>query len=187
MDENKPVVTTNLLDVRQPFEAKELIANIKEAILGGTIPPLEGYTVLKRMAKISEEVLKDKDIKELAEKEWDKYAASGKVKSIDLFSAKICKTATYTFYDFKECQHEVLDALYDIQLQVNEAIKQLEAELKLLIPSETQQSALFGIDNNNKEMVFPTMPTLTWNDYGVIGTVKPPKKIQTIGLKYMKI
>jgi len=31
------------------------------------------------------------------------------------------------------------------------------------------------------------MPRLVWEDYGVIGTVKPPKKVQTIGLKYMKI
>lgn len=190
MEDNKPTVN-NLLDVRQAFNSKEVIENIKNNIINGTVNPLEGFTVLKRMAKVAEEVLKDDDIKRMASDEFDKYSAEAKGKSILLHSAQICKMATYTYYDFKDCKHEILDALYEIQEIVKHQIKVVEDELKLLVPKDDgfKAGAIpgLGIENTAKSVVFERFPKLIWEDYGVVGQVEQPRKVQTIGLKYMKL
>lgn len=193
MEENKTIPdATKLLDVRQPVNTKDVIQSIKDNINSGEVNPLEAYSVLKRMAKVSEEVLKDETIKEMANKEFDKYlgeAKSGK-KSVDVYGAQICKTATYTWYDFKECKHEVLDALYAIQEEVKQKIAVFEAELKLMIPPDSYKPGAIpglGIANTSKSVVFEYMPRLEWEQYGNIGQVEPPRKVQSIGLKYMKL
>ena len=192
MEENNKVVSSieHLLDARKPFSSKELIENAKSAILEGHVNPLEGYTVLKRMSKISEEVFKDNKIKQLALDEAKKHLGGGKTKSFDIYSAQICVGSTYTYYDFSQCGHEILDKLRSIELLVKESIKTIEEELKLMIPSEKDEAKIgidFGIKSFDKEIVFSKMPQLMWEDYGVVGTVKPPRKLSTEGLKYLKI
>ena len=72
----------NLLDVRSPINTKDIIQNIKDNIKEGKVNPLEAYSVLKRMAKVSKEVLEDEEIKNQASTEFDKYADEAKGKSI---------------------------------------------------------------------------------------------------------
>ena len=86
----------NLIDNTTLINAKEFIEIIKQEIKSGNVNPLQGLTVIKRMAKIAEEVSKDEEIKESASKELDKHLA-GNTKSIQLYGATICKAATYTF------------------------------------------------------------------------------------------
>lgn len=181
----------NLLDVRQPVTTKDIIANIVNNVKEGNVNPLEAYTVLKRMAKVSEEVLKDEDIKALAVREFDKYTPEKKgTKTVNVFGAGITYSPTYTWYDFKGCKHEVLDALYEIQEQVKHQIGLIEAELKLLIPKDDYKAGVvpgLGIENTTKSVVFERLPSLVWEDYGIIGQIEPPKKVQNMGLKYMKL
>lgn len=185
MEDVNPNNSANeLVSVVTVFDSKQYIENIKSSITEGRVNPLAAYTVLKRMAKVSEEIFKDKEIKKLALDEAEKHLA-GNAKSFNLYSAQICKAATYTYYDFSGCQHEVLDKLYRIQEDVKASIKQIEEELKLMIVPEGK--TMFGIENNNKIINFTTMPELVWEGYGVDGTVQPPKKIQDLGLKFMKI
>lgn len=188
MEENKEksISTMNFLDVRQPFKVQEVIDNVKSNILEGNVNPLEAFTVLKRMAKISEEVIKDANVKRMAEEEIDKYVNT-KQKSVQLFSATITKCPTYTWHDYSECGHDVLNKLMEIQKEVALSIKAIEEELKLMVVSEQKQAALFGLENTNKDIIFAKIPSLVWDDYGIVGSVAPPRKIQTIGLKYMKI
>ena len=189
MEENKELAANNLLDVRSKFNSKELIDNISESILTGKVPALEGYTILKRMAKVSEEVMKNDEIKKLAMGELEKYAGElkGATKSVQLYSASMSISPTYTFYDFSQCGHEVLDQLYKIQEHVKEMIKQIEDEVKT-IPSEESKSQLeFGIKYEGREITFSKMPSLTWENYGVIATVKAPRKVQTIGIRFNKV
>lgn len=174
-----------LVNVAQVFNSKEYIENIKASVKNGEVNPLAAFTVLKRMQKVAEEVFKDKEIKDLALAEAEKHL-SGNTKSFNLYSAQICKAATYTFYDFKECNHEILDALYAIQSEVEASIKQIEEELKLMVKPDNAMPTL-GITDNTKTVFFEMMPKLVWEPYGVQGTVNPPKKIQQIGLKFMKV
>lgn len=179
-----------IIDLRGAHSAKDIVTNIVSNIVEGHVDPLVGYTILKRMAKVSEEALKDEKVRNMAENEFDKYAAEAKGKSILLHGAQICKMATYTYYDFSGCGHEVLDELYAIQKEVKDRISLIEDELKLLVPKDEYKAGTipgFGIVNNNKDVIYSTLPKLAWDSYGGVGTVMAPKKIQKMGLKYMKV
>lgn len=183
-NETKSLTANNLLDVRQSFDSKSLITNITEQVINGNVNPLEAHVILKRMAKVSEEVLKNETIKKMALTEAEKYL-SGSKKTFEQYSSKITIQSVYTYYEFEECGHEVLDELYKIQELIKEQIKVLEEGLKTIIPSEKAQAnaGLFGIENNAKEIVMEKFPKLIWEDYGNIVQVQPPRKIQNIGLK----
>lgn len=189
MEENKEAAVNNLLDVRSKFSSKELIDNITSSITTGKIPALEGMVILKRMAKISEEVMKNDEIKKMAMSELEKYSAElkGSTKSVQLYSSSMSISPTYTFYDFSECGHHVLDQLYKIQDHVKEMIKQIEEEVKTIPSAESKSQLEFGIKHEGREITFSKMPTLTWEDYGVILNVKPARKVQTIGIRFNKV
>lgn len=183
--------TTELLDVRKPINTKDIINQTISNIKEGLINPLEAFTVLKRMSKVSEEVLKDESIKDLANTEFEKYIPELKgKKSVEVYGAQISKSAVHTYYEFGQCGHEVLDELYRIQSHVKHEIARIEDELKLLIPNDDYKAGSipgFGIENTKKTVVFEKMPKLTYEDYGVVGEVERPKKIQKIGLRYNKL
>jgi replicative DNA helicase len=192
MEQNKEttVAVNNLLDVRSKFNSKDLIDNITSEILTGNIPALEGMTILKRMSKISEEVMKNEDIKKMAMTELEKYSAElkGAKKSVELYSASMSISATYIFYKFDNCGHEVLNQLYKIQEHCKEIIKQIEEEVKTIPPlSDKVNIEEFGIKQDGRDMLFSQMPKLIWEEYGGMGNVKAPQKIQTIGIRYNKV
>lgn len=179
---------SELLDIRQNDKlTKDIITDIADKILSGEVNPAHAGVVIKRMAKISEEVLKIKPVKDAIFKETEKYIKGGQK---DIFGASISIAPTYTAYDFKECGHTVLNELYKIQEQVEEEIKIIEDELKLMIPTkETMQNVegQFGIKDTSKDVVIKLMPELVFKQNDDIINVKPPQKIQSIGLKYNKV
>lgn len=175
----------NIANVITTFDAKSYIDKIITSIKSGNINPLSAFTIVKRMAKVSEEILKDKEVKKLAIDEANKYLG-GNQKTFQLHGATISKAATYTWYDFSECNHPVLDELYKIQNEVKDRIKLLEDELKLLIVPETKQATL-GVGMDTKSIVVESIPFLKWEQTEDQVVVHAPKKNQDIGLKYMKI
>ena len=175
-----------LMKVGTPFDSKQYIEGIKHSIKEGLVDPLAVYTVLKRMNKISEEIFKDKDIKDIVNNEADKHL-SGNTKTFNLYSATITKMAVYTTYDFKGCGHPVLDELYKIQEEVKERIKNIEEELKLLIPKTDNTKIGFGIEDSGKAIIVENIPELVLVNSGETVRVQAPQKIQQIGLKFMKI
>lgn len=186
-----PLAPTMFLDIRNPiFDCKDAINEITEGIKEGRIDPLKAAVILKRMEKISEEVKKNPVVKELIKREADKYI-SGSIKSFEYFGAKISVMATYTWYDFKDCGHEELTKLKEIQEQVDARIKIIEAELKLLIPKENSGMKFgqidFGISATKKGVLVERVPRLEWDEVNEICYVEPPRKIQDIGLKFMKV
>lgn len=180
-----------LLDVRQPVQTKDVIQNIKDNVFNGVINPLEAFTVLKRMKKISEEVLEDSEIKRLAENEFDKYEPEKKGgKTVSVFGAGIVKCPTYTWYDFTQCGHPQLDALYAIQEHCKQEVKRLEEELKLMIPKDDYKAGSIpglGIPSTTRQMLVERVPTISYNEINEVVPVEPPKKVQNMGLKYMKL
>lgn len=180
---NNEISNSNeIMNLSQSFDSKQYIRDIKSSVINGEVNALQAFTVLKRMAKISEELTKDKDIKQLALDEFDKHPG----KSLEAWSAKIIRAATYTYFDFSECNHPQLNELYDIQKRVEADIKNLEEELKLLIPKETTQIGL-GIVSDSKDIVIKQMPSYGYVEHEDQVTVNAPKKIQQIGLKFMKV
>lgn len=180
-------VTNDLIDSGKFLNAEIYINNIKLAIKEGHVDPLKAYTVIKRMAKIADEVKDDIEVKAAALNQLE-LRLTGNQKSVELYGAKICKAATYTFYDFSGCEHDVLNELYFIKKQVEMHIKSIEDDLKKMIPSETNQAKVeFGIENTAQQIELKEFPKFTWEGYGVVKDVKYPKKIQKMGMKFLQI
>lgn len=178
--------TQGFVDSGISLNSEDYIANIKLSLKEGYIDPIKAAVVLKRMAKIAEEVNKDEEIKSIILNAFDKHL-TGSRKSVEIYNANIVKAATYTFYDFKGCGDDVLDELYKIEKEVKMWIKAHEEELKKFILDEKKQSSAFGVESSAKEMTFENIPKLVWEGYGVVKQVEPPKKIQKMGLKFMKV
>lgn len=188
MEDSQNSQETALQDISNlitTFDAKAYINHIKSNIIEGNVNPLSAFTIVKRMAKVSEEILQDSEIKKLANDEADKHLA-GNQKTFTLHGATISKAATYTWYNFNECGHPVLDQLKVIEKEVKERIKLLEDELKLLIIPESKQHTL-GVGMDTKTIVIDKIPVITWIDTEDQVIVQAPIKHQTIGLKYNKI
>lgn len=186
MENNEEISNINeLMSVTQSFDSKQYVRDILAATKNGEINALKAYTVIKRMEKVSKEVLEDKEFKKLGLDEIEKHL-SGNQKTIELYSAKISKAVTYTYFEFQDCGHIVLEELNKIEAQIKEAKKLIEEELKLLIPKENSQMSL-GIVNDTKTIVVEKIPVLQWLDNEDQIIVKAPKKIQQIGIKFNKI
>ncbi len=191
-NKEKVVATIDLTSFAQkPKDTKEIIQLFKDNILSGDINALEGFTVIKRMHKVAEEVLKDEKVKDAALKEYNKYSGETKTGSLVKYGATILNTSVYTWYDCTGCGHPVLDALYAIDKEVKARIKLLEEELKLMIPKDEYKAGAtpgLGIPNTDKNVLIEAIPKLEWIDGGgEVATIKRPKKMQTMGLKYMKL
>lgn len=183
--ENEISNANELMSVGQSFDSKQYARDILAATKNGEVNPLKAYTVVKRMENIAKTVLEDKEFKKLGLDEVEKHL-SGNQKTIELYSAKISKAVTYTYFEFQDCGHPVWDELDKIEKIVKEAKKLIEEELKLLIPKETSQIGL-GITNDTKQIVVEKVPMLQWLDNEDQVTVQAPKKIQQIGIKFLKV
>lgn len=181
-------MSNNLLDVRNVVPTADIIKNICDSIMEGRIDPVEAAVILKRMSKTAEEVYKNPQVKQTIENAFDKYFSG--TKTVEVFGARVVKCPVYTSYDYSECGHPQLDEINKIIEQLLHEKERIENELKLLIPlSEYKagQTPGFGIPSDNKDVIIPKMPKLDWIDDGEVVNVKAPKKVQKIGLKYMKI
>jgi len=183
--EAKEQALQNITSTIEVFNTKDYIEKIKKAMIEGEVNPLSAFVVVKRMSKVGEEILKDKELKKLALEEAEKHL-SGTQKTFNLHSANISKGVTYTWYDFSECNHPVLNQLYSIQKEVKERISLIEEELKLLILNEKQQMTL-GVGADSKTIKVEKVPFLKWEDNEDEVTVFPPQKIQDVGLRFNKI
>src|SRR4051812_38872725 len=103
-----------LMSVTKPFTSDQYVRDILSGVLNGHVEPLAAMTVVKRFEKVAKKVLENEQFKALAVAEAEKHLA-GNTKSFQLYSATICKGATYTTYDFTNCGHPVLAELYKIQ------------------------------------------------------------------------
>ncbi len=179
-----------ILDIRNTnVDTKSVVEDIAYKIIDGQVNGAYAGVVLKKMSKISEEVMKNPQVKKIITDETIKYI-NGAEKGSEIFGAKILHCATSTNYDFKDCGHKVLNELYNILENVKEEIKGIEEELKLMIPTKGTMETLdgkFGIKDTSKEVVISKMPELVWESDDDIIRITPPIKYQGMGLKYMKI
>lgn len=177
-----------LYDIRESTDVATFTASLRDMILDGKIDAAKAGVIIKKMEKSAETLLKDTAVKAVINDATEKYL-DGQRKG-RVFGADVAYTAVHTFYDYKDCGHPVLDALYDIQKEVDARIKLLEAELKLLVDMKNSDitpnsgKLNFGIAPKAKTVVVEQIPTLTWVDSGEIASVKAPKKGQKMGIKY---
>lgn len=178
--------SNEIMGLTQKFSAEPYSRDILTAVKTGEINPLDAMIVVKRFEKVAKLCLEDLQFKKMATDEADKHL-SGNQKSFLLHSAQVCRGATYTKYDFSESNHPILNQLYEIRTKVEESIKRYEEELKLLLNQDSETELDLGVPSGQKEIVVDRMPFLSWEKNEDQVTVKAPKKLQTIGLKFMKI
>ena len=167
-----------VLDLKnQEIKVKDNVAIIRKDILDGKIDAAKAGVVLKKLAKLTKELLEDKDVKEVIYNESIKYVGE------TLLGGKISESTTNTWYDFSVCKHPELDQLYDIQKNVKLRIKEIEDELKLTIPKNQKiKGEGFGIQNTKKPTIVEYYYTLEQKVSGEVIQCEPPLKLQSMGI-----
>lgn len=161
----------------QEVKVKDTVATIKDNLLDGNLDGVKVGIVLKKLAKISDELLKDPEVKDAIYKDSVKYLGE------TILGGKISESATSTWYDFSICEHPELNQLYEIQTAVKERIKQLEEELKLLIPKDQKiKTGVFGVQATKKPIVVEYYYNLSQEPSGEIIECDPPIKRQSMGI-----
>ena len=197
-------------------DGKELKSkDIKAAILNDVAMlddadfTLAAHVRLTKVSKAITDVLKDSDYKDTIGEAQQKIADLQKAKKVTVEGAEIAYGATYTKYDFSECNHPVHKYILDIEAKFKDLRKEIEDELKS-IPPATQE--ITGTDFETGEVQTTTVGgskriIIEENDIKArlnfvinkaeillqeiednngIFTVKPPEKIQTMGVKVTK-
>lgn len=161
---------------------KEGVKAVKDLVRAGVVDNAYIAVSFKKISDIYDEVRKDKDIKEILENSLRPYAED-KANPV-LLGYILSERATRTWYDFSECGHPVYDELCKLEEQIKEMKKQLEEQLKALIPKTTQYS--FGIPNTNQSINIESIPVLNWEPSGEVAELKAPLKRQTTGIVFTK-
>ena len=167
------------LQLKEYRKKKDLVEDIVTKVLSGEVNVAKAFVAIKRMKEVSEEALKDERLKpvfiEAIERELDG-------KKAHILGTEVSVATVYTSYDFKDCNHIRLNALYDLVENCKKEIKVIEDELKLMI----SDSGAFGL--KVKEISIPSLPEISEDEsLGEVVTLRPPIKYQTTGLKVSEL
>lgn len=167
-------IINNILD--KP--SKDTVALIKIAIENGDANPAYTGIVLKKLAKIAEEVKKDKNVQDIIETDTKKYN-DGKGKTFMLHGAKIT-IANTGFWDYSNTEDPYLEALTTIQDTVKDLIKKRQEELQAkALAWESKNSPKNIVDFGLKpfNVTWDDFPELTWKEEcGEVSTNPPIKR-----------
>ena len=175
-----------VLDLTRQIDVREFKEVVKHNILEGEIDIVSAAVVLKRMSKASDELLKDKEVKEAIEEAFTPYLEDGK--KAEVHGASVSRSAVYTFYDFSVCGHPEYDALAQIAEGVKTRMKEIEEQLKALIkPDNAGTVPGLGIPSSGADVIIQGVPEINYVESGEVVHLEPPKKIQKMGLKFNKV
>lgn len=171
-EQNKGLATIPVLAQLNNVEfANQLKANIKD----GKVEPIMVLIFLKRMEAIQKSLKEDKEVQEIIVNEATLHIEEGK--SFDYMGAKLTLGATYTAYDFSDCNDPLWTALNSISEEVKEALKQREAFLKAAFPEK------MTLGFTAPSVIIDKIPYLELGDCGEEYKLNKPVKRQTTGLK----
>ena len=167
-----------LLSMANQMQVSDMATNIITGIIDGSVnAPLIGV-VLKKFAKLQEEVNDNEEAKKIIFKETSKYQEGNK-KTIALYGAKITIGSVRTWWEYQECNDPLWNTLDSIEKEIKLYKKQREEQLQATVPKVTE---LFGMPSTS--MIIERLPKLEWEENGEIVSITPPVKKSTDGLKY---
>lgn len=167
-----------LLSMANQMNVSDMATTIITGIVDGTVnAPLIGV-VLKKFAKLQEEVNNNEEAKKAIFNETCKFQEGNK-KTIALYGAKITVGSVRTWWEYQECNDPLWNALDYIEKELKLYKKQREEELQATVPKVTE---MFGMPT--KSMIIERLPKLVWEENGEIVTITPPVKKSMDGLKY---
>ena len=167
-----------LLSMANQMNVSDMASTIITGIVDGSVnAPLIGV-VLKKFAKLQEEVNSNEEAKKIIFNETAKYQEGNK-KTIALYGAKITIGSVRTWWEYQECGDILWNQLDSIEKEIKLWKKQREEELQATVPKVTE---MFGMPT--KSMIIEQLPKLIWEENGEIVQIVPPVKKSTDGLKY---
>ena len=141
---------------------EDIAERIIEEVKSGNVNPVQMMITIKRLAKIVELTTDsqkgDKELREIFKNSVALALDGGK--SVDMFGANLRIQATGTYYDFEPCKDTVLNKLKCIKVEVDEAIKKRENDIKQLLPPDDTKT--LGI--RSKKIIQEGVPSFTWSD-----------------------
>ena len=123
-----------IADNGKPIKSKDIQTSIANDIanLDDHDFKITAHTRLTRLNKAITAVLKDGDYKDDIANSFEEVAKLDNSKKVTVEGAELTHVATYTKYDFSECNHPVLDFLNEVTVKFKDIKKDLEAEIKLI-------------------------------------------------------
>lgn len=175
-------VFKSVLDNKSTVTSKQIINQLKE----GNANPAYVIYILKKFAKIQEDVWKDKDVKELAIEEVKKYL-EGNVKTAELFGADITVTSG-NYWDYTHVNDPYLQELERIETEIKERIKARKEEIQAKATTfhNRRPEDIISI-GNDFEMYVEEMPNLTFEKIQEIYVINPPVQRGKESLRFSKI
>lgn len=166
------------------MKVKEIVPYIQEQILEGNIDAAKAGIILKKSAKLWEELFKGdlgETVKDVIYTSTLNYREGNK-KTIELMGAKITAGAVRTWYTFEECNDPLWNELNRLEKKLSELRKKREEELKALIPPDNQLE--LGIQNKQILVPYEIKIGMKEKKSPVVASVTPPIKRSIDGLKY---
>lgn len=151
--------------------AKELADNIKD----GKVEPIMVHIFLKRIEAIQKVLKADEGVQEAIISEASKHIEEGK--TFDYMGAKLSLGATYTAYDYTNCNDPLWTALNAITDEVKEAKSAREKFLQAAFPEKVT------LGFTAPSVIIDKIPYLELGDCGEEYKLNKPVKRQTTGLK----
>lgn len=173
------------LKVDSPItKVKDLVPIIQDRILNGEIDAAKTGVILKKFAKLYEELFKGdagETVKDVIYEETIRYK-EGKKATFELMGAKITDGVVRTWYDYEQCGDPLWNELNRLENVLKKLKKEREEELKVTMPTDSQLELGIG----NKSILVPYELKIQKRNIepNKVVQIIPPVKRQTYGLKY---
>lgn len=110
------------------------VESMRQMMISGYVDPIATYINMARVEKIIKQVKDDKDVKELALKEFEKYGEKRRL----FGDCEVERSEVGVRYDFSECGDTILNDMYSQRDNLNALIKEREEALKILRSSRDE-------------------------------------------------
>lgn len=172
------------LKVDSPItKVKDLVPIIQERILNGEIDAAKTGVILKKFAKLYEELFKGdagETVKDVIYEETIKYKENKA--TFELMGAKITDGVVRTWYDYEQCGDPLWNELNRLEGVLKKLKKEREEELKNTMPSDNQ--LVLGVGNKSILVPYELKIQKRNIEPNKVVQIIPPVKRQTYGLKY---
>lgn len=173
--ENKFVILNEVITNKATVTVDKIVTALKN----GETDPVYIGVMLKKFAKVQEELYKNREARDIIESETKKFRPE-KGKTFEIYGAKIT-IADGGFWDYSNTEDPLLEKLLEIETEVKEQIKLRKKEL------ETKSEAWQKRNSSSNDLVnfkitpftvtFDSLPSLEWEEaVGEIETNPPTKK-----------
>jgi hypothetical protein len=183
---NQVVETLPIDSKKQLLKKDEIKANIVSKFVNGSEDVIKFAINLRRIGEGIEEALKEERVKTAIIEEGQKAIAGEK--NVKIYDVKLNYQSVHTSYDFKICNHPVLNAWYEILEQAKAEIKAIEDELKLKAAAAEKAYSSgkigMGLQKTSFDVIVETVPKIEFQANGEVATVQLPQQYKKMGIKF---